>query len=207
MRFVRGVKLAAVAVASLLATAASAVVPIGATDGAAPYNAPVSIDTPSSSSDWNSADAHHVAVVSEETDTNRGRKRAEQGYQPQDLSRFAVSDTFGYFWDAFDSSSLVDAVTGDEDVASAGGLDFAFAQDAARGRAATKRIMSLAFAGSDKFDSTGLRFRSINGGSEFDALDLTVSAVPEPATWGMLMLGFGLVGAGMRSRKRAMVLA
>ncbi len=36
---------------------------------------------------------------------------------------------------------------------------------------------------------------------------LEVAAVPEPATWGMLILGFGLVGAGMRSRKRQVVLA
>lgn len=34
-----------------------------------------------------------------------------------------------------------------------------------------------------------------------------VAAVPEPATWGMLVVGFGLVGAGLRSRKRQVVLA
>jgi hypothetical protein len=28
-------------------------------------------------------------------------------------------------------------------------------------------------------------------------------AVPEPATWGMMILGFGLVGASMRYRRRA----
>jgi hypothetical protein len=27
--------------------------------------------------------------------------------------------------------------------------------------------------------------------------------VPEPATWGMMILGFGLVGASMRYRRRA----
>ena len=30
-------------------------------------------------------------------------------------------------------------------------------------------------------------------------------AVPEPATWAMLMLGFGLVGTSMRSRRKAAV--
>jgi hypothetical protein len=29
-----------------------------------------------------------------------------------------------------------------------------------------------------------------------------LSAVPEPATWGMMILGFGLVGAAMRMRRR-----
>jgi hypothetical protein len=31
---------------------------------------------------------------------------------------------------------------------------------------------------------------------------LNVSAVPEPATWGMMMLGFGAIGAMARSRRR-----
>jgi hypothetical protein len=34
-----------------------------------------------------------------------------------------------------------------------------------------------------------------------------VGAVPEPATWGMMILGFGMVGAGMRRRKVAAVAA
>ena len=39
---------------------------------------------------------------------------------------------------------------------------------------------------------------SDNGGS----FEVTVSqAVPEPATWAMMIAGFGLVGAGMRRRK------
>ncbi len=33
------------------------------------------------------------------------------------------------------------------------------------------------------------------------------AAVPEPATWGMMILGFGLVGAGMRSRSRKVIFA
>jgi hypothetical protein len=34
-----------------------------------------------------------------------------------------------------------------------------------------------------------------------------VAAVPEPATWAMMLMGFGFVGAGMRSRKRSVVFA
>jgi len=32
--------------------------------------------------------------------------------------------------------------------------------------------------------------------------DVNVSAVPEPATWAMMLLGFGIVGGAMRSAKR-----
>ena len=37
------------------------------------------------------------------------------------------------------------------------------------------------------------------------SLIATVTAVPEPATWAMMIIGFGLVGAGMRSRRRQTV--
>lgn len=31
----------------------------------------------------------------------------------------------------------------------------------------------------------------------------TVSAAPEPATWGLMILGFGMVGAALRYRRRS----
>lgn len=34
---------------------------------------------------------------------------------------------------------------------------------------------------------------------------LSVQAVPEPATWGMMLVGFGLVGFGLRSRRKQSV--
>ena len=55
---------------------------------------------------------------------------------------------------------------------------------------------------------TALTFTSLTGGSSGPALDnVTImggsaGGVPEPATWMMLMAGFGIVGAGMRSHKR-----
>jgi hypothetical protein len=36
----------------------------------------------------------------------------------------------------------------------------------------------------------------------FDQGFITVPAVPEPATWGMMILGFGMIGAGLRLRRR-----
>jgi hypothetical protein len=37
----------------------------------------------------------------------------------------------------------------------------------------------------------------------FDQGFITVpAAIPEPATWGMLIMGFGMIGAGMRLRRR-----
>jgi hypothetical protein len=41
----------------------------------------------------------------------------------------------------------------------------------------------------------------------FTAVVEASAAVPEPATWSMMLLGFGLVGAGMRRRKTTLIAA
>jgi len=41
------------------------------------------------------------------------------------------------------------------------------------------------------------------GGLVYDNFSFSSSSVPEPATWAMMVGGFGLVGAGMRRRQRA----
>jgi len=38
-------------------------------------------------------------------------------------------------------------------------------------------------------------------------LGLDVAAVPEPTSWGLMLVGFGVVGAGLRSRRRSVVFA
>lgn len=43
-----------------------------------------------------------------------------------------------------------------------------------------------------------------NGGDDFRGSiidNVSIAAVPEPATWGMMILGFGLVGAAVRRRR------
>ncbi len=45
------------------------------------------------------------------------------------------------------------------------------------------------------------------GGHVDATFTLTQSAIPEPATWAMMITGFGLVGAAMRRRQRAVVTA
>jgi len=49
--------------------------------------------------------------------------------------------------------------------------------------------------------STTLSFASQNAGAYGAALDnVSVSAVPEPATWALMLIGFAAVGFGMRRR-------
>lgn len=47
---------------------------------------------------------------------------------------------------------------------------------------------------------TGFTFGSSANSFEFDNIGV-ISAVPEPATWALLLLGFGAIGFGMRRRK------
>lgn len=48
---------------------------------------------------------------------------------------------------------------------------------------------------------TGIRFASSGNSMEID--NMAVQAVPEPATWGMMLFGFGAIGFAMRRRKEA----
>ena len=49
--------------------------------------------------------------------------------------------------------------------------------------------------------TTKLSFNSLDAGAYGAALDnVAISAVPEPATWAMMLLGIGLIGGAMRRR-------
>lgn len=48
---------------------------------------------------------------------------------------------------------------------------------------------------------------SVNATFKLLALDTGAGAVPEPATWGMMIMGFGLAGATLRRRRTAATFA
>lgn len=50
---------------------------------------------------------------------------------------------------------------------------------------------------------TAARFRSTGVAFEFDTIGAEAGAVPEPATWAMLIAGFAAVGVGLRRRRVA----
>ena len=53
--------------------------------------------------------------------------------------------------------------------------------------------------GADQTLIRGLRLTSTQEAFEID--NITIGAVPEPGTWALMLLGFGFVGASLRSRK------
>lgn len=51
----------------------------------------------------------------------------------------------------------------------------------------------------------GITFLST--GNSFEIDDVATAAVPEPATWAMMLLGFAVIGSSMRTRRREMARA
>ena len=62
----------------------------------------------------------------------------------------------------------------------------------------TNPLVTLKFTGGTEDNIGGLRFESTANAFEFD--NITISAVPEPATWLMMIAGFGMIGGMMRRR-------
>jgi hypothetical protein len=60
-------------------------------------------------------------------------------------------------------------------------------------------ITSAVFSGATGFENTYTLDDLTVGGT------ITVNGVPEPATWAMMLLGFGAIGASMRRRRSAAV--
>jgi hypothetical protein len=49
---------------------------------------------------------------------------------------------------------------------------------------------------------SSLTFNNVPATDAFEVANFTVTAVPEPATWGMMLLGFGMVAGAARYRRR-----
>jgi hypothetical protein len=52
------------------------------------------------------------------------------------------------------------------------------------------------------YDSTPGTFFFSTQGTNITSFSATAAAVPEPATWGLMLLGFGAIGLAMRRRRR-----
>jgi hypothetical protein len=62
----------------------------------------------------------------------------------------------------------------------------------------TNPLVTFRFDATDTAQLAGMRLTSATNAFEID----NISAVPEPGTWAMMLLGFGAVGFAMRNRKR-----
>ncbi len=105
----------------------------------------------------------------------------------------------GFYWGSIDTYNHVDVLgAGGATIFTLSGATLINANFGNQSAAATNRRVTFYAEGNEVI--TGLRFKSTDVAFEID--DISAPAVPEPATWAMLIAGFGLVGAAMR-RQRA----
>lgn len=85
-----------------------------------------------------------------------------------------------------------------------------FSSNKASNADGVSHIFSTAYAGGDFGIPAGtyFGFEDLENGGDFNyqdyqfvVLNRELPAVPEPATWAMMIIGFGVIGASMRSRR------
>jgi len=117
-----------------------------------------------------------------------------------DLSAFGAIDSITFLWGSVDNynwlSVLGTGVTfngGDQGVSPATGNQT---------NPNSNRLVTLTFTGADRWNVTGLQFSSTGNAFEFDNVNVRTGAVPEPASWALMLGGFGAIGSAMRSRRK-----
>lgn len=118
------------------------------------------------------------------------------------LATFGDIDWISFIWGSIDTYNTLDVLdaTG-ATIASFGGANVIAMANGNRTDPATNRIVKLTFTGADRSNVSGLRFRSTGNAFEFDNVAIA-AAVPEPATWMMMLLGMAGVGFSMRRKSK-----
>ena len=118
-----------------------------------------------------------------------------------DLSSFGDISSISFIWGSVDSYNMVQLLDASMNVlASFTGNDIINPADGNRTDAATNPLVTFDLTGSDASNFTYLRLLST--GNSFEIDNLWVGAVPEPASWALMLLGFAGVGMAMRRRRK-----
>jgi hypothetical protein len=110
---------------------------------------------------------------------------------------------FSLYWGSVDNYNFVDFLKADNTVvASFGGAQLPQFDGNQTAATTNPRVTFLI----DSLDQvTKVRLRSTSNAFEYDTFAITTGGVPEPASWAMLIAGFGLVGAALRRRRAVRV--
>lgn len=117
------------------------------------------------------------------------------------LASHAAFKALSFYWGSIDGYNTLEllgsGLTGQTVFT---GADIKLPANGDQGSQLTNRRVNFAFTAGETL--TGLKLTSTGRAFEID--DIATNAVPEPAMWAMMIVGFGLVGASMRNRTRAL---
>ena len=110
--------------------------------------------------------------------------------------------SLSFYWGSIDAYNTVKFFSGTTQVGSLTGSQIPSAPaDGSQGNPANNRRVNFSLDGAKV---SSVQFSSSQNAFE---LDTVAGAVPEPATWAMLLVGFGLVGVSVRRRSPTVVAA
>ena len=118
-----------------------------------------------------------------------------------DLSSFGTINTLSLYWGSIDQYNTITFYGTSGDIASFDGGD-SLIQPATGSQTDTSanRTVTFSFTGGDQNAVKGVRFSSTEQAFEYD--HVSIAAVPEPASWAMMLSGLGMIGFSMRRRSR-----
>jgi hypothetical protein len=119
-----------------------------------------------------------------------------------DLTSFGNIFNISFLWGSVDDYNTLDflAADGTTVLQSFGGLQIFNPANGNRTDPNTNPVVLFNLTGTDVSAFSYLRLSSTTNAFEID--NLAINPVPEPATWALMLLGFGGIGMAMRRRRR-----
>ena len=120
-----------------------------------------------------------------------------------DLTGFSSIQSISFIWGSVDAYNGIDVLANDLTTVlfSFTGIDAAVNPNGNQANPITNPLATLTFSGADISLVGGLRLTSSQNAFEVD--NLSVAGVPEPASWAMMLAGFGMIGGALRRRSSA----
>jgi PEP-CTERM motif len=200
--------LAGVGLVAATVTPVSAAVVIGSTPGGPVYVGPTptyNFDTPTPFSGLITSTSESGVRARPFGSTGNFASVGPDDGSPEilDLSAFGVIESITLLWGSVDTYNTLDVF----DLANNLMISFTGSQVVALANGNqtdpfTNPLVTLTFSGLDQTKVGSLRFSSSSNAFEFDNVTVA-TAVPEPAAWITMILGFGLIG-GLARRRNSM---
>ena len=195
-----------------LGSAANAAITIGSiTPGTNPYSGPTptyDFDTPATTppTSGGMVTTGTVGILQAQPYGSTGNYSSVGPFNTSpgtiDLTSLADIVSLSFIWGSVDSYNSLDflAADGTTVLAHFVGDDIFNPANGDRTDPNTNPVVTFNLTGTDASAFSYLRLSSSDNAFEID--DLAVAAVPEPATWGMMLIGFAGIGMALRRRRR-----